>query len=114
MSNYDFDGNHKDEATTEGEKNGRLAGAGAGVITGARLGTLLIPVPVVGTFTGAFVGGIIGSKFGKKIGANLSERFGSPSKPSVSQELERLSNLKEQGILSEEEFKAAKAKLLNL
>lgn len=36
----------------ESEKNGRLAGAGAGVLAGAQLGTVLLPIPIVGTFTG--------------------------------------------------------------
>jgi phage tail tape-measure protein len=100
----------------ENEKTGSLAGVGAGVITGAAVGSV---VPVVGTFAGALVGGVIGSKVGKKFGGALlnsisGDKETTAEKPDVTAELERLAKLKEQGILSEEEFKAAKAKLLGL
>jgi phage tail tape-measure protein len=104
---------------SENEKTGRLAGAGAGVVAGAQLGTVIIPIPVVGTFTGALVGGIVGSKIGKKVGCAIMDNFScvrptGNSKTDVSAELERFATLHAQGIISEEEFKAAKAKLLGL
>ncbi len=106
------------EATeaTDAEKTGGLAGVGAGVIAGAQLGTVVLPIPVVGTFTGALVGGIVGSKVGKKVGsAILGDR--KPAEPAQPEEdltaaLTRLAALREQGVLSDEEFAAAKAKLL--
>lgn len=111
--------NEKDKAASQkedNEKTGSLAGMGAGVITGAAVGSV---VPVVGTFAGALVGGVLGSKVGKKVGGALlntisGEKEAVTNKPDVTAELERLAKLKEQGILSEEEFKAAKAKLLGL
>jgi phage tail tape-measure protein len=100
----------------ESEKNGRLAGAGAGVIAGAQLGTVLLPIPIVGTFAGGLVGGLLGARVGKKVAATVQDKMNATrSQPSdVGQELERLSKLRDQGVLSEEEFKAAKAKLLGL
>lgn len=97
-----------------------MAGAGAGVLAGAQVGTVLLPIPIVGTFTGALVGGLIGTKVGKKVGGAILEKF-SPSHSSagtsradVSRELERLAQLRSAGVLDEDEFKAAKAKLLGL
>ena len=116
----------KDEAAKLKEDNGKagsLAGVGAGVIAGAQVGTLLIPIPVVGTFTGALVGGALGSRVGKKYGGALLDKLGSnkqleasspENKKDVMAELERLAELRKQGVLNEEEFTAAKASLLNL
>ncbi len=115
----------KDEAAKQKEDNekaGSLAGVGAGALAGAQVGTVLIPIPVVGTFTGALVGGALGSKVGKKYGGALLDKFSSKAptetpaadKKDVTAELERLAALREKGVLSEEEFKAAKASLLNL
>lgn len=109
-------------AKVENEKTGRLAGTGAGVVAGAQLGTVLLPIPIVGTFTGALVGGVLGSKIGKRVGGVLSDKIGSvcdggsssANKADMAKELDKLVRLREQGILSEEEFKAAKAKLLGL
>jgi phage tail tape-measure protein len=108
----------------DNEKAGSLAGVAGGAIAGAKVGTVLIPIPVVGTFTGALVGGALGSKVGKKYGGALLDKFGSnkpdateaatENKKDVTAELERLANLHKQGILTDEEFKAAKASLLNL
>lgn len=108
----------------ENEKNGGLAGAGAGVVAGAQVGSVIIPIPIVGTFTGALVGGIVGSKIGKKVGGKLMNSLSPGEKASTSEqpatkqdltkELERLAQLKAQGILDEDEFRAAKAKLLGL
>ncbi len=103
----------------EDEKTAGIAGAGAGVLAGAQVGTVILPIPVVGTFTGALVGGMIGSKIGKKVGGTLMEKWNSctndksyAQQSELTRELERLAKLKEQGVLSEDEFKAAKAKLL--
>lgn len=96
-----------------------MAGAGAGVLAGAQLGTVLLPIPVIGTFTGALVGGLVGTRVGKKLGGALLDKFDSTqsaqaSRADVMNELERLAKLKDAGVLDEEEFKAAKAKLLGL
>lgn len=118
------------ERSTENEKTARLAGAGAGVLAGAQLGTVLVPVPVVGTFTGALVGGLVGTRVGKKIGGAILEKFDSaqtsqtcqtsqasqaaPGRPDVMVELERLGKMRAEGLIDEDEFKAAKAKILGL
>lgn len=113
------------EARKENDKTAKMAGAGAGVIAGAQLGTVILPIPVVGTFTGALVGGLIGTKIGKRVGGVLLDKMNvaekcyteapaAADKGNLAQELERLVQLREAGILSEEEFKAAKAKLLGL
>ena len=115
----------KDEAAKQKEENeraGSLAGVAGGAIAGAQVGTVLMPV--VGTFAGAVVGGALGSKIGKKYGGALLDKLGSkesaaePSatedKKDVTAELERLANLHKQGILSDDEFRAAKAQLLGL
>ena len=102
-----------------------MAGAGAGVLAGAQVGTVLLPIPIVGTFTGALVGGLIGTKVGKKFGGILLDKMNSLERPDlapassgnkadVSKELERLAQLRADGVLDEAEFKAAKAKLLGL
>ncbi len=105
------------------EKTARLAGTGAGVIAGAQVGTFLLPIPVVGTFTGALVGGVIGSKIGRKVGGVLMDQWNSTcgerpapaaNQPDLSKELERLVRLRDEGILNDEEFKAAKSQLLGL
>ena len=108
----------------ENDKTARIAGAGAGVLAGAQVGTVLLPIPVIGTFTGALVGGVIGTKIGKRVGGALLNKLTSFDKSDVVRppddrvdvtvELERLSRLREQGVLDEGEFKAAKAKLLGL
>lgn len=103
----------------EDEKTAGIAGAGAGVLAGAQVGTVILPIPVVGTFTGALVGGMIGSKIGKKVGGTLIDKWNSctersSAQPDLTKELERLAKLKDQGLLSEEEFRAAKAKLLGV
>ena len=115
----------KDEAAKQKEDNekaGSLAGVAGGALAGAQVGTVLIPIPVVGTFTGALVGGALGSKVGKKYGGALLDKFNTKApaetpiedKKDVTAELERLASLREKGVLSEEEFKAAKASLLGL
>ncbi len=104
----------------ENDRTAKMAGAGAGVLAGAQVGTVLLPIPIVGTFTGALVGGLIGTKVGKKVGGAILEKFSpshssaSTSRADVSRELERLAQLRSAGVLDEDEFKAAKAKLLGL
>ena len=44
---------------------GRAAGWVVGLIGGAKAGSILIPIPVVGTFTGAVVGGVLGGGVGR-------------------------------------------------
>src|SRR5215204_2132368 len=103
----------------ENEKIGKLSGLGAGVIAGATIGSV---VPVVGTFAGALVGGVVGSEVGKKVGGSLLNRFSGKDKaaaetgekPDVTAELQKLAKLHKDGVLDDEEFKAAKAQLLNL
>jgi phage tail tape-measure protein len=115
----------KDEAAKQKEDNekaGSLAGVAGGALAGAQVGTVLIPIPVIGTFTGALVGGALGSKVGKKYGGALLDKFNTKEpadaatedKKDITAELERLASLREKGVLSEAEFKAAKASLLNL
>ncbi len=105
----------------DNEKTGKFAGAGAGVIAGAQAGTVLIPIPIVGTFTGALVGGVLGSKVGKKYGGAILDKLNSnkdnaasKTKTDVTAELQKLAELHKQGVLDDEEFKAAKASLLSL
>ena len=113
------------EAKADNEKTAKMAGAGAGVLAGAQLGTVILPIPVVGTFTGALVGGLIGTKIGKRVGGMLLDKMNVAEKcydqsgataetSNLAKELERLVQLRQSGILSEEEFTAAKAKLLGL
>lgn len=119
------------------EETGRLAGFGAGAVTGAQLGTVLIPIPFVGTFAGALVGGALGSRIGERFGPTVLNAFDSmtkavptPASPrsesipittptadasadtDLLAQLERLGQLRSQGLLTEEEFTAAKAQLL--
>ncbi len=113
----------KDEAAKQKEDNertGTLAGVAGGALAGAQVGTVLMPV--VGTFAGAIVGGALGSKVGKKYGGALLDKLSSnkqteaapEDKKDVTAELERLAALREKGVLSEDEFRAAKASLLGL
>ena len=104
----------------ENEKAGKLSGIGAGVITGAAIGSSIMPI--VGTFAGALVGGVLGSEVGKKVGGSLLNKFSgkdkaqanAAQKPDVSAELQKLAKLHKDGVLSDDEFRAAKAQLLNL
>jgi hypothetical protein len=50
------------------EQLGQMSGLAAGLITGARIGTRFIRVPLVGTFGGAMVGGVVGSAVGQRVG----------------------------------------------
>lgn len=120
----DQNNNPEEEIKKDNEKTGSMAGAGAGALAGAQVGTVLIPIPVVGTFTGALVGGLVGTKVGKKVGGAIlskvqgvqGQQSATPptGKVDVAAELQRLAELKAQGIIDEDEFKAAKAKVLGL
>lgn len=128
------------ETTQDKAETGRLAGFGAGAVAGAQLGTILIPIPFVGTFAGTLLGGAIGSRVGQRFGptvlgtldsivegkpaaaATAAPRASSipittpeqeaPASGDFLAQLERLGKLRSQGLLSEDEFAAAKAKLL--
>jgi phage tail tape-measure protein len=129
-----------DKQQEENERTGSLAGLGAGVLAGAAAGSAVFPV--VGTFVGAIAGGLVGSQVGKVIGSTALNALGgllgeapaagagegqpaaapetpagpavTPNGPTLLNQLERLSQLRAQGAISEDEFKAAKAKLLGL
>jgi phage tail tape-measure protein len=60
-----------DNRQAEHERVGSIAGLGAGVIVGAQIGTVFIPIPIIGTFTGALLGGVLGSEIGRNVGAAL-------------------------------------------
>ena len=130
------------EKQDENERTGSLAGLGAGVLAGAAAGSAVFPV--VGTFAGAIAGGLLGSQVGKMIGGTVLNALGglvgeappadaeqqsplvtpppdapagpsvAPNGPTLLNQLERLSALRAQGLISEDEFKAAKAKLLGI
>lgn len=104
----------------QNEELGQMASIGAGAAIGATVGSV---IPVVGTTIGAVVGGMLGgSQIGKAVGSTALNMLGiggssSATRPSPNEtmlQLERLSQMRAQGILSEEEFAAAKAQLLNL
>ncbi|HEY1016546.1 MAG TPA: SHOCT domain-containing protein [Herpetosiphonaceae bacterium] len=120
------------ESDKEHEEAGRLAGWGAGAIAGAQIGTVLLPLPLIGTFTGALIGGTLGSRIGRQVGPRILNTFdslvsGQPaqagaagdeavSAPAASGDLlgqlERLGQLRTQGLLTDAEFESAKKKLL--
>lgn len=112
----------EEQQKQDNENVGKMSGLGAGVITGAAIGTSILPV--VGTFAGAVVGGVVGSEVGKKYGGKLLDKLNSKTdestqnsasaghKTDITAELERLAALHKQGVLDDEEFKAAKSALL--
>ncbi len=103
----------------QNEQVGQLAGLGAGALLGAQVGSV---IPGPGTIVGAVVGGMVGSQVGRTVGATALSMFGfggkkqsqGPSGSDMLMQLERLSQMRAHGILSEEEFAAAKQKLLDL
>jgi outer membrane lipoprotein SlyB len=58
-------------ANEQHEQIGSIAGLAAGMLTGARIGTICIPIPIVGTFAGALVGGVLGSEVGRTVGSAI-------------------------------------------
>lgn len=113
--------NEEKSATQEkNEELGKLSGLAGGAVTGAAIGTSIMPV--VGTVAGAIVGGVVGSEVGKTVGGkffeaidNLGKSSTKPAaKPDVTAELERLAKLRSDGVIDDEEFKAAKARILNI
>ena len=50
---------------------GRIAGTYVGILTGAQIGTVTIPIPVVGTLVGAVAGGLVGKNAGLKVESGL-------------------------------------------
>lgn len=105
----------------QNEEIGSLTGTLGGVLAGASLGTAVMPV--VGTFAGALIGGIVGSQVGKTVGGAILNAFEQSTTPAavhhpaaadedLISKLERLSQLRAQGVITEEEFAAAKAKIL--
>lgn len=103
----------------QNEQLGQLAGLGAGALLGAQVGSI---IPGPGTVVGAVVGGALGSQFGKNVGGTVLNIFGfgsskkssGPTSNEMMMQLERLSQMRAQGLLSEEEFAAAKSQLLGL
>jgi len=53
------------------ENISKTAGMGAGMLGGAKLGQVVIPIPVIGPFAGAVLGGVVGSEVGKRVGKAL-------------------------------------------
>lgn len=56
---------------SEKEQISKTAGVGAGMLGGAKIGHVVLPIPVVGSFAGAVLGGVIGSEVGKRVGTAL-------------------------------------------
>jgi phage tail tape-measure protein len=104
----------------ENEQIGSFTGIAAGAIAGASLGSAVMPI--VGTFAGALAGGILGSQVGKSVGGailNALDPSSTTPQPAaqdpasdVIRQLERLGQLRTQGLITEEEFVTAKAKVL--
>ena len=104
------------------EEAGRLSGLAAGALAGAAIGTSVLPV--IGTFAGAILGGVMGSQVGRSVGGTVGSVIDqleatqntevSDATPSanVIDQLERLGKLREQNLITEEEFSVAKAKIL--
>jgi phage tail tape-measure protein len=109
-------------SSEQNEEIGSLTGIVGGALAGASVGSAVLPV--FGTFAGALVGGIVGSQIGRTVGGTVLNAFDPKSaspqtstpadNPDIISQLERLGNLHSQGVITEDEFKAAKAKLLNL
>src|SRR5262249_49296993 len=107
----------------DNEHLGSLTGIAAGAIAGATAGSAVLPV--IGTFGGALIGGILGSEVGRTVGGAVLNALNpsvttadapktNPQTPDMIAQLERLGQLRTQGLITEEEFAAAKAKLLGL
>ncbi len=114
--------NKQKDQHDQNKDTGRLAGIGAGALSGAVIGQALLPIPGVGAFAGAMVGGLLGSEVGKSVGGSildtLNNRSGTPAAEPDSDDslakLERIAQLRAQGLLSEEEYQVMKKKILGL
>jgi len=69
-----------DQAPSEQEKIGGYTGLGAGILTGAKIGSAVLPVAGLGTFAGAIVGGVVGNEVGKRVGRALVNGVGAFAK----------------------------------
>ena len=56
---------------SEKESISKTAGVGAGMLGGAKVGQIVLPIPIVGSFAGAVLGGVVGSEVGKRVGKAL-------------------------------------------
>jgi phage tail tape-measure protein len=110
-------------AEKDNEQLGSLTGIAAGAIAGASAGSVVLPV--IGTFGGALIGGILGSEVGRTVGGAILNALNpevapvdvpktDTQQPDMIAQLEKLGQLRTQGLITEEEFAAAKAKLLGL
>lgn len=70
-------------------KKGEDTAIGAGWAVGAAIGTILIPIPVIGTFIGVFLGGIIGRLFAPSMQEQQNKVWESLS-PTVSKHFSQL------------------------
>jgi outer membrane lipoprotein SlyB len=58
----------RDVDDVEKEEVGKIAGLGTGLFAGAKVGSAVFPVPVIGTFAGAVIGAVVGSELGRTTG----------------------------------------------
>lgn len=87
-------------------------GAATGAVVGA---AIAVPIPVIGPVFGSIVGAGIGALIGlKRSFVNPSQSdVGSPAQPfDFHKEMTELDDLRQKGILTQEEFEAQKKKLL--
>lgn len=61
---------------SEKEAISKTAGLSVGMLGGAKLGQVLLPIPVIGPFAGAVLGGVVGSEVGKRVGKALINGVG--------------------------------------
>jgi hypothetical protein len=110
---------NKQNEQEENEKVGKLLGIGA---SHYRCGNRNIDYAGRRNFYGRTRRRHSGQRSRKKIGGGLLNKLGgkeettsaSNGKKDITAELERLAKLHKQGVLNDEEFKAAKASLLNI
>ncbi len=62
---------NEDGLQRQAAEAGKTAGTFAGMLGGARLGQMAIPVPVLGTLVGGVVGGLVGNELGQRLGRAL-------------------------------------------
>ena len=107
------------EEAMELGKRAKNSEMGKDILTGAGIGALVaVPVPVVGPIAGALVGGALGMATNLKKG-DSKKPAATESKPSpatyevdIHKRLTELDDLRQKGLLSQEEFDAQKKKLL--